>query len=106
MQKLLRSFFIVVLLGFFTVASAQLPPKIMADKHLIHAEQLYAAKDYAEAFNVMEKIIALQQEYNLTLPDEFHFKYACAALAADSTRIALESVNEYLKEHVCGTVLC
>ena len=106
MRKVIKSFFIIVLLGFFTVASAQLPPEIMADKYLIHAEQLYAAKDYAEAFNVMKKIIELQKEHNLALPDEFHFKYACAALAADSTRIALESVNEYLKEHVCGTVLC
>ena len=78
----------------------------MVDKHLIHAEQLYAAKDYAEAFKVMEKIIALQKEHDLTLSDEFYFKYALVALASDSTRIALESVNEYLKEHVCGTVLC
>ena len=96
MQRVIRSIFVLFLLVFFTVASAQLPPKIMADKHLIHAEQLYAAKDYAEAFNVMEKIIALQKEHNLTLPDEFHFKYAQVALAADSTRIALESVTRYL----------
>ena len=68
----------------------------MADKHLIHAELLYAAKDYAEAFNVMEQIIALQKEHGLTLSDEFHFKYAQVALAADSTRIALESVTRYL----------
>ena len=96
MPKVLRSVFILILLGFFTVSSAQLSPEIMADKHLIHAEQLYTAKDYAEAFNVMEKIIALQKEHNLTLSDEFHFKYAQVALAADSTRIALESVSKYL----------
>ena len=96
MGEILRSFFITVLLGFFTVTSAQLPPKIMADKHLIHAEQLYAAKDYAEAFSVIEKVIALQQEHNLTLSDEFHFKYAQVALAVDSVRIALESVTRYL----------
>ncbi len=96
MCDILRSFFIVVLLGFFTVASAQLPPEIMADKYLIEAEQLHAAEDYAEAFNVMKKIIALQKEHNLTLPDEFHFKYARVALSADSTRIALESVTRYL----------
>ena len=106
MQSAIRSIFVLFLLEFFTVASAQLPPKIMADKHLIHAEQLYAAKDYAEAFNVMKKIIALQKEHNLILSDEFHFKYAQVALAVDSIRIALESVNEYLKEHVCGAVLC
>ena len=96
MQRMIRSIFILFLLGFFTVASAQLPPKIMADKHLIHAEQLYAAKDYTEAFNVMGKVVALQKEHNLTLPDEFHFKYAQIALAADSTQIALESVTRYL----------
>ena len=56
--------------------------------------------------NLPVNVIALQKEHNLTLLDEFHFKYAQVALAADSTRIALESVNEYLKEHVCGTVLC
>ncbi len=96
MREILRSFFIVALLGFFTAASAQLPPKIMADKHLIHAEQLYAAKDYAEAFEVMEKILALQKEHSLTLSDEFHFKYAQVALAADSTQIALEAMTRYL----------
>ncbi len=96
MRVVFRSFFIVVLLGFFAAASAQLPLKIMADKHLIHAEQLYAAKDYTGAFNVMEQIIALQKEHNLTLSDDFHFKYAQVALSVDSTRIALESVNKYL----------
>ena len=35
----------------------------MADKHLIHAEQLYAAKDYANAFKEMQKILALQKEH-------------------------------------------
>ena len=44
----------------------------------------------------MEKILALQKEHNLTLPDEFHFKYARVALSADSLKIALESVNKYL----------
>ena len=96
MQKIIRSIFVLFLPGFFTVASAQLPPEIMVDKHLIQAEQLHAAEDYAEAFKVMGKIIVLQKEHNLTLPDEFHFKYAQVALSADSTRIALESVNKYL----------
>ena len=96
MQSVTRSIFVLCLVGFFTVASAQLPPEIMVDKHLIHADQLYAAKDYAKAINVMEKIIALQKEHSLTLSDEFHFKYAQVALAADSTRIALESVIRYL----------
>lgn len=96
MQSVIRSIFVLFLLGFFTVASAQLPPEILADKHLIEAEQLLEKKDYAGAFKVMEKILALQQEHNLTLSDEFHFKYAQVALSADSTRIAFESVTRYL----------
>ena len=96
MQRVISSFFIVVLLGFFTVVSAQLPPEIMADKYLIEAEQLHAKEDYAGAFKIMEKILALQKAHNLTLPDEFHFKYARVALSADSIKIAFESVNKYL----------
>ena len=89
MRKLLISFFVVVTLGFFTVASAQLPSKIEADKNLIFAEQLYTAKNYSEAFATMQKVLALQQEHSFTLSDEFHFRYAQIALSVDSTRIAL-----------------
>ncbi len=98
MQRVIRSIFVLCSLGFSTVASAQLPPEIMVDKHLIEAEQLHAKEDYARAFNMMEKILALQKEHSLTLPDEFHFKYARVALSADSLKIALESVSKYLSE--------
>ncbi len=96
MTLMVRSFAILVLSGFFSAVSAQLPPDILVDKHLIHADQLHAAKDFAAAFNVMQKIVALQKAHNLAVPDEFHFKYAQVALSADSMRIALESVTRYL----------
>ena len=96
MQEVLKSFFIAVLLGFFTVASAQLPPKIMADKYLVQAEQLLEKKDYVAALNMMEKIIALQKEHGLTLLDEFHFKYAQVAFSVGSFQTALDAVSKYL----------
>ena len=96
MQEAIRNCFIPALLGLFTIASAQLPPEIMVDKHLLLAEQRFEKKDYVGAFKEMEKIVALQKEHSLTLPDEFHFRYAQVALSADSTRIALESVTRYL----------
>ena len=95
-MRMFIGFFIPALLGFSAVASAQLPPEIITDKYLMQAEQLHVKKDYVAALNVMDKAIALQKEHNLTLPVEFHFKYAQVALAADSTRIALESVTRYL----------
>ena len=91
-----RSICVLFLLGFFTVTSAQLPPEVIADKYLVQAEQLLEKKDYVAAPNMMEKIIALQKEHSLTLPDDFHFKSARVALSADSLKIAFDSVNKYL----------
>ena len=77
-------------------AAAELPPEIMADRHLIQAEMLHGEEDYEGALEVMAKIIALQNEHNLELPDEFYFKYARVAMSADSIRIALDAANTYL----------
>lgn len=77
-------------------AAPQLPPEIMADRYMIQAEMLHAEEDFEGAYEVMAKIIALQNEHNLELPDEFHFKYARVALSADSVRIAIDSIGKYL----------
>ena len=53
-------------------------------------------KDYIAALNMMDKIIALQNEHNLTLPDEFHFKYAQVAFSTGSMQTALDAVGKYL----------
>ena len=81
MRKFHTYFFVVTLLAGFTIASAQLPPKIQADKHLIFAERLYTAQNYTEAFTMMQKeVLVLKKEHSLTLSDEFHFRYAQIAL--------------------------
>ena len=96
MRSLIRATCTFILYGSFSVVSAELPPDILVDKYLIHAEQLHVAKDFAAAFDVMQKIVALQKEHNLTVSDDFHFKYAQVALSADSMQTALESVIRYL----------
>ena len=96
MQGVIRSMFVLFSLGFFTVASAQLPLEIRVDRYLVLTEKYMGEKDYESAFNVMKKIIALQKEHSLTLPHEFHFKYASVALSAGHVWIALESVKKYL----------
>ena len=104
MRDITKSLYILILAGVFADASAQrldappppLPPEIMSDRYLVKAELLEANKDFASAFNVMEKVIALHKTHDLKLPDDFHFKYARVALAADSIRIAYDSVNLYL----------
>ena len=96
MSDIAKRLYILVLFGFFDDAYAQLPPEIMSDRYLVKAELLEAKKDYAGAFNVMEKIIALHKANDLKLPVDFHLKYARVALAAASIRIAYDSVNRYL----------
>ena len=89
MQSVVRSIFILFLLGFFTVASAQLSPKVMADKYRIQVGQLLEKEDYKAAFNMVEKIIALQKEHRLTLADEFYFKDTIEQLLGEKNHVAV-----------------
>ena len=96
MRETVGSVLVAVLMGGFSVGVAQLPPEIVADSYLVEAEKLIAEKEFRKALRLMNKIIALQQEHNFTLPDVFHFKYAELALSAGSLRAAIDSVNKYL----------
>ena len=95
---------VLVVLGCFTVAclparqvAAELPPEILADRYLVKAERLMGGKDYGGALEALNKIVALQGKHNLSLPDEFHFKYAQVALLAGSFRLAFDAVKRYLE---------
>ena len=96
MRGVIWSVLVAVLLGGFTVAAAQLPPEIMADRYLLRAERLMAEKDYKAALKAMNKIVALQKEHDLTLPEKFHYRYARVAFSAGSIKTAMDSVNKYL----------
>ena len=96
MRTMITSVVVAVLLGGFTGAAAQLPPEIMADRYLVRAERLMAEEDYEAALEMMDKIVALQKEHDLTLPEDFHFKYAQVALSAGSIKAAIDSVTQYL----------
>ena len=63
---------------------------------LVRAERLVANKNFEAALKTMDEIVALQKEHNLTLPEEFHFKYAQVALSAGSNQVAMESAKKYL----------
>ena len=76
--------------------STQLSPEIMIDRQLVRVERLLAADDAPAAHAEMDKIIALQREHGVVLPEDFHFEYAKVALAAGVTERAIASLNEYL----------
>ena len=83
-------------LGCLTAAAAQLPPEVLVDKYLLQAQMLIEEEDYKGALEAMDQIVALQQEHDLTLPEEFSFQYAQTALAAGSVQAAIDSANRYL----------
>ena len=96
MRGVVGSVLIAVSLGSFTEAAAQLPPEIMADRYLVQAERLMKEKDFKAALEAMEKIVALQKEHDLKLPDGFHFKYAQIAMSAGLLDAAIDAVSRYL----------
>ena len=87
---------ILIVFGFVTDTSAELPPRVVADKYLMQAEQLLEKKDYDGALSFVDKILALQKEHGFALRDEFHFKRAKIAYEAGFIPVAFEAVSVYL----------
>ena len=85
-----------VWLGCAASAAAQLPPEIMVDRYLLRAERMMEAKDPKGALELIGKIVALQKEHGLTLPEEFHFKHAQMALSAEAAQDAIDAVSKNL----------
>ena len=95
-RGMIGSALIGVWLGCVTATAAQLPPEIQADRHLVRAQRLLAEDKPWAALAEMDKIITLQKEHDLALPEDFHFKHAQVALAAGRAESAIDSVNKYL----------
>ena len=85
-----------VLIGT-TLTVAQLPPEVMVDRHLLHAERLMAQGDPVRALEAMQKALDLKMDRDLELPEDFDFKYAEVAFSAGSLQAAMDSVNRFLR---------
>ena len=96
MRTRILSLLIVVLLLGATPAMAQLPPEVLADAHLLRAEQSIRDGDSTRTRAEIDKIIVLQKEHKLDLSEEFHFRSAKVAAAAGLPEQALEAVVKYL----------
>ena len=76
--------------------TAQLPPEIMVDRHLVRVDRLLVTGDPGAALEAMNEILVLQEEHDLELGNDFPFRYARVAFAAGRTETAIASLNEYL----------
>ena len=75
----------------------QLPPEIMADRHLLRAEQAVREGDSASARAAMERLLTLQREHGLEPAPEDHYRHAQAWEAAGEPERAMESAVRYLR---------
>ena len=55
------------------------PIQTLFDKYPDQIDRLMAEKEYEAAVDLMDKILALQREHDLALPEEFYFKYTQVA---------------------------
>ena len=113
MQSMIRSIFVLFLLGFFTVTSAQLSPEIMKEMEKILAlqkehsltlsykpyfkdtiEQLLEKEKYKAALKMGEKALVLQKEHSLTFSPEFYFKNTIKKLLREKRYITLLNIME------------
>ena len=77
--------------------AAQLAPAVQADLYVVQTDAYLDENDYAAAKEAMGKIITLSKQHDLTLPDEFHFKYAQVLELAGEHEEAVASLTRYLE---------
>ena len=91
----------VVLVGALTsihCGTAELPPDIQADRLLVRADRQLRDGEDAAAVATLDRIVALQRDHGLEIPQAFWFKHAQASLDAGLFDRAIRSATEYLRQ--------
>ena len=87
-----------VWLGCFTAAAAQLPPEIMADRHMIRLDQLISEERFLEAYQLTSEVADFYEKHNLELAHEFYFKRARIARSLGLLKETIASIQTYLNK--------
>ena len=77
-------------------APAQLPPEIEADRFLLQLETAIQEQDFQGAKTTIDRILELQAEHDLELPEQFSFQYAQVLERLGLYDEAMETVTRYL----------
>ena len=76
--------------------ATQLPPDMEADRFLLQAETAIEEQDFEQAKTTMDRILELQAEHDLELPEQFSFRYAQVLERLGLYDEAMESATSYL----------
>ncbi len=80
------------------LAIAQLPPAVLVDRYLVQAERELGSGDPGAALETLERILELQSEQDVDIPEAFWFRRAEAAQRAGRPELALESLVRYFEQ--------
>ena len=87
----------VLWLFFFAVVPAlQLPPEIQADRYLLEAEKKIQEQNFEGAKDAMDRILKLEVQHGLEIPEEFFFRYAEVSERLGLYEEVVEFVTKYL----------
>ena len=78
------------------VAALQLPPEIQADRYLLQAEKHIQEQNFESAKAAMDRILALEAEHGLKLPEEFFFRYAEVSDRLGLSGTVIDFLTKYL----------
>ena len=103
MNRTLRSAIATLMMGLAALAAPgaargqELPPAIQVDRYLREATGHIEDGDGPAALAALDRILALEADYGVEIPDAFWFRQAQAALSAEKADMAVESVTRYLQ---------
>ena len=102
-RKRRRSAIAALMLGMAALAAPgaaegqDLPPAIQVDRYLREATGHVEDGDGPAALAALDRILALEAEHGVEIPDAFWFRRAQAALSAEKADMAVEAVTRYLQ---------
>ena len=74
----------------------QLSPEIEADRYLVRAERKIEDQDFAGAKESLDRILELQEQHDIEIPNEFSVMHARVSLGLGLHAEAIESATRYL----------
>ena len=87
-----------ILLASILISAGQLPPEIMADRHMVRLDRLISEDRHHEAYQLTSEIAEFFEKHNLELPHEFHFKQARIASSLGLLNEAITALHAYLNK--------
>ena len=87
-----------ILLTSVLIAARQLPPEIMADRHMVRLDRLISENRHHEAYRLTSEIVDFFEKHSLELPHEFHFKQARIVSSLGLLKEAITALHTYLNK--------